>query len=187
MPPRIDPRDWDRLFRQGTPRRGGPLRALVNLLVIGVVLGLLSLGTTFALGRIDQAREQTLAEVQTETANTLRIYTTRTAEAEIATAEATAQAASAATPTTAPPPLIGRGSVLNGGNLRSQPIVQPETVIGQICPGDSVDFLEQSTTADGSLWYRIRLTATGPDCSPQRVTLGSSGWASSTLLSQPAP
>lgn len=187
MPLRPDPRDWDRLFRQGAPRRGGPLRALVNLLLIGAVLGLLGFGTTFALGRLEVARQQTIEEVQTGTANAIRIYTARTAESQRETEEATAQAAALPTATPAPPPTIGRGSVLNGGNLRNQPVVQPETVIGQVCPGDTVDFLEQTTTADGSRWYRIRITATGPDCSPQRVTLGSSGWASATLLSQPAP
>jgi hypothetical protein len=93
----------------------------------------------------------------------------------------------ATTPTASPEALLGRGSVIGGGNLRREPRVAPETVIGQVCQDDKVDFLEQRTADDGALWYRIRLTAAAGNCTPQRVTVGSVGWASATLLSQPAP
>lgn len=186
MPPKADPRDWDRLFRPGAPRRGGPLRALANLLIVGAVLGLLGGGGLFALRfGLERARESAADQaIAIETSNA-RVITTRTARALASTA--TAAALAAATPTVATPTLIGRGSVLAGGNLRSEPVVAPETVIGQICAGDQVDFLEQSTIADGNLWYRIRITQVGANCNPQRVTIGSLGWASSTLLTPPSP
>lgn len=187
MPPKVDPRDWDRYFRPGAPRRGGPLRALANVLLIGIVVALVGggafFGLRFGLDRIRTSNAATAAAIQTSNAV---VIATRTARALDSTATAAALAA-APTPTLTPEPaLIGRGSVIAGGNLRSQPVISPETVIGQICAGDQVDFLEQSTDADGALWYRIRVTAVADACTPQRVTLGSLGWASSTLLSPPA-
>lgn len=189
MPPKADPRDWDRLFRPNAPRRGGPLRALSNLLILIVVFGLLGGAGTFALRfgveRARQSLSATQIAIQTSNANVLA---GRTADAlATATSAAAATAAAAVTPTAAPEALIGRGSVLAGGNLRSAPEVRPETVVGQICPGDRVDFLEQSTLADGQVWFRVRLTAQGQSCSAQQVTVGSVGWASATLLSPPAP
>lgn len=187
MPPKADPRDWDRLFRPNAPRRGGPLRALSNLLIAFVVLGLLGGAAFFALRfGLDRARQAVaMTQVAIET-NNAQVLAQRTAAAE-RTASAIAAATAAATPTAAPETLLGRGSVVAGGNLRSAPEVSPETVIGQICPGDQVDFLEQATAADGAIWYRIRVTQQGQNCSAQQVTVGSLGWASSTLLSPPAP
>lgn len=187
MPPKVDPRDWDRHFRPGAPRRGGPLRALANVLLIGIAVALVGggafFGLRFGLDRIRASNAATAVAIETSNAVVLAA---RTARALDATATAGALAA-APTPTAAPEAApIGRGSVLAGGNLRSQPVVSPETVIGQICAGDQVDFLEQSTAADGSLWYRVRITEVAGACTPQRVTLGSLGWASSTLLSPPA-
>jgi hypothetical protein len=187
LPPKASPNDWDRLFRQGAPRRGGPLRALANLLLVGAAVGLLGGGTFFALrfglSRAQESAARTAEQIQTGNA---QFAATQTAEA-LATPTPEATAAPEITPTAAPPAAIGRGNVISGGNLRSEPRVDPATVIGQICAGDQVDFLEQQTGADGATWFRIRVTATGESCSAQRVTIGSLGWASSTLLSQPAP
>lgn len=187
MPPRIDPRDWDRLFRPGAPRRGGPLRALANVLIVGAVVGLVGGGAFFGLRfGLDRVREGNAATAQAVATNNARVIATRTARA--LEASATVVAVAAATPTApAEVVVIGRGSVVAGGNLRSQPVVAPETVLGQICAGDQIDFLEQSTAADGSTWYRIRVTQAAGNCTPQRVTIGSLGWASSTLLSPPGP
>ncbi len=183
MPPRIDPRDWDRYFRPGAPRRGGPLRALANVLLVGAAIGLLVGGGFFALRfGLERAQAGAVATAHAiETSNAAFIVTS-TARA---LASAATNTAIVATPT--PPAVLGRGQVLSGGNLRSEPRVAAETVIGQICAGDRVEFLEQSTAADGSLWYRIRVIEVAANCSPQRVSLGSRGWASATLLSEPAP
>lgn len=109
--------------------------------------------------------------------------------AVLATRTARALATPGASPVsgTPAPAILGRGTVLAGGNLRSEPRIAPETVIGQICPGDEVEFLEQRTTANQDTWYRIRVTVSAGVCTPQRVSVGSQGWASATLLSPPQP
>lgn len=183
MPPRIDPRDWDRYFRPGAARRGGPLRALANLLLVGAAIGLLGGGGFFALRfGLDRAQAGAVATARAiETSNAAFVATS--------TARTLASAATSTAVDTTPtaPTVLGRGQVLSGGNLRSEPRVAAETVIGQICAGDQIEFLEQRTAADGSLWYRIRVIEVATNCSPQRVSLGSRGWASATLLSEPAP
>lgn len=183
MPPRAKPRDWERYFGPGAPRRGGPLRALANLLIAGTALALLVGGGFFAVRfGLERARVSASATVSAVETSNAAVLATRTAHALItATAEATPISG---TPASA---MIGRGTVLAGGNLRSEPRIAPETVIGQICPGDGVEFLEQRTTTDGSTWYRIRVTASSGVCTPQRVSVGSLGWASATLLSEPLP
>jgi len=188
LPPKADPRDWERLFRPNAPRRGGPLRVLSNILLTVVVLGLLS-GATYVALRfgLTRARESATATQVAIATNNAQVIARQTADAERSATAAVAAAAPAATSTAAPAAPIGTGSVVAGGNLRSAPELRPETVIGQICPGDQVDVLEQTTLADGQVWYRVRLSAQGQSCSAQRVTLGSLGWASATLLSEPAP
>jgi hypothetical protein len=77
----------------------------------------------------------------------------------------------------------GDGMVNNGGNLRSEPRIAPETVLGQVCPGDTIDILDQQQTG-GILWYQIRVTATAQDCHPERVSVDTQGWLSSVLVTR---
>jgi DNA-binding transcriptional regulator YdaS (Cro superfamily) len=187
MPPRVDPRDWDRLFRRGVPQRGGPLRALGVLLIVGATLGLLGGGAIFALRfGVERTRLNNAATATAAVTATAQAIASAT---EAAARTATAQAALAAvTPTSVPEPtavIIGRGSVLAGGNLRSEPVVVPETVIGQVCPGDQIDFLEERVVGENARWFRIVLTQLAADCTPERAPLGREGWVSSTLLSAP--
>lgn len=183
MPARIDPRDWDRLFRPNAPRRGGPLRALGNMLFVGVVLAVFAVGFTFALraASIYQERQaaQSTAQAEVEATNAARVESTQAAR--IAAATATAE-------TGVPQEAIGVSSVIvPGGNLRSEPVVADNTVIGQICRGDQVVLLEEQTT-DTGLWYRIRVTGLGEDCeASQRLGVDAQGWVSNTLLGPPAP
>lgn len=185
MPAKVDPRDWDKLFRTGAPRRGGPLRVLANVLIFGTVFGLLAAGAFFGLrfgsSQIQQSTLATQSAIETQNAVVLATRTTRALE----TATALAVAA-AATPTVGAEAVIGTGAVIAGGNLRSAPVLGPETVIGQICPGDRVVFLEQRDV-EASPWYRIRVVETGASCDVLHVTVGSSGWASGSLLTPPAP
>lgn len=83
-------------------------------------------------------------------------------------------------------PSLGIGVVANGGNLRKEPRIAPETVIGQIWTGDEITFLEQSDV-DGQVWFRIRVTKAADNRGGQGVPVGTDGWASATLLSQPTP
>nr|WP_255603581.1 SH3 domain-containing protein [Oscillochloris sp. ZM17-4] len=126
-----------------------------------------------------------MSQIETSNAATLATQTARSLATVVVVAAATP--VSAETPTASPAPLIGSGSVANGGNLRSEPVVVPETVIGQVCAGDMFDVLEERALGDGVLWYRIRVTAVAGDCTPQRVSLGSVGWASAQLLGAIAP
>ncbi len=182
MPPRANPRDWERYFGPGAPRRGGPIRALANLLIAGTALALL-VGSGFFAVRfgLERARASASATASAIETSNAAVLATRTARA-LTTEEAGVPPISGTPAST----IIGRGTVLAGGNLRSEPRIAPETVIGQICPGDGVEFLEQRTT-DGATWYRVRITAIGEACTPQRVSAGSQGWASATLLSEPLP
>jgi hypothetical protein len=77
----------------------------------------------------------------------------------------------------------GDGVVNNGGNFRSEPRIAPDTVLGQVCPGDTVDILEQRQSG-GTLWYQVRVTATAEDCHPERVSADTQGWLSSVLVTR---
>ncbi len=200
MPPKADPRDWDRLFRPNAPRRGGPLRALANLLFVGAGVGIFVGGTFFALRYgLERTRDNNIATAQAVETNNAMVNGTRTAAAAIRAATGTAvairastvvtattatQSATTTTPTTVVA-IIGRSKVLKGGNLRKSTVVSPATVIGQVCPGDSVEVLEQ-TTVGGARWYRLRVTQIVDVCTPttppQRVPANSLGWISSSLL-----
>ena len=196
MPPKVDPRDWDRLFRPNAPRRGGPLRALANLLFVGAGIGIFVGGTFFALRYgLERTRDNNIATTQaietnnaivsaTNTARALAAASTRTAAAirasTVVTATTATQSATTTTPT-AVVAIIGRSKVLTGGNLRKSTVVSPATVIGQVCPGDSVDVLEQ-TMVGAARWYRLRVTQIVDVCTPQRVPVNSLGWISSSLL-----
>jgi hypothetical protein len=87
------------------------------------------------------------------------------------------------TPTALPTPPAGQAT--KGGNMRSEPRVVPETVIGHICARDSVAFIAQQTVGK-ALWYRIRVTERKADCTAKQVAIGTEGWVSSILLSEPS-
>ena len=78
MPPKISPNDWDRLFRPGAPRRGGPARALANLLMVGAVIGLLGGGAFFALRfglqRAQESMARTAERGNQETKEVRRVH-----------------------------------------------------------------------------------------------------------------
>lgn len=171
MPARVNPRDWDYYFRSNAPRRGGPLQAFIHMFILILMVGLFTFGIIFAL-RYNEERLQALAETQAAQA---------TAEAEAAALNPAAEEAVA-------PPIeqsLGVGSVVASGNLRREPgIITPETVIGQICLGDTITFLDQQTI-NGAVWYRIRVTSLAASCDPQRVGPNTEGWAHNSLLSAP--
>ncbi|HJZ47679.1 MAG TPA: SH3 domain-containing protein, partial [Roseiflexaceae bacterium] len=61
MPSKIRPDDWDRLFAPNAPRRGGPLRALINIVIAVAVIALLSAGTVYAINYRQERFAQTVA------------------------------------------------------------------------------------------------------------------------------
>jgi micrococcal nuclease len=82
-----------------------------------------------------------------------------------------------ATPAPIPTTVPADHTIVNGGNLRAAPQVAPETVIGQVCPGDQVVVLE--TQAE---WVRVRLITPAADCVDTRAAAGHDGWVSGALI-----
>ncbi len=80
-------------------------------------------------------------------------------------------------------PMYAIGVVSNGGNLRTEPHIVPETVIAQVCPGDEVAILER-TELYGHLWLYVRMVQLAADCVPDRAVVDTEGWVSSTLVEQ---
>lgn len=185
MPPKTDPRDWERLFER-RQRRRGPLSAIITAFIGGmIILGLIGL-TPFVIDQIETNRvitRQTQIALQTREARaTAQQMTTQSAAP---TATATLEPTATVPPTATPEPIIGRAQVINGGNIRREPLVAPETVIGQVCVGDRVELLEERTLSNNNRWYAVRVVETAGNCVPQRVSAGTEGWVSATLLSLP--
>ncbi len=94
----------------------------------------------------------------------------------------TAPPAPTNSPLPAPTAIPADRTIVNGGNLRSAPQIVPETVIGQVCPGDQVATLD----VQGE-WVRVRLLTPAADCVDTRAAAGSDGWVSSALTVVQAP
>lgn len=187
MPSKIRPTDWDRLFAPNAPRRGGPSRALANVLIALVIVVLLGAGTIYAV-RFQAKRVADQIATATAIAPTLQALNAQ-ATATVLSGTATREAQRTATAIAGQPPAdaaLGVGVVANGGNLRREPRVAPDTVIGLIWPGDEIAFLEESLVG-GQSWFRIRVTKPATNRGGQGVEAGIDGWASASLLSPPTP
>ncbi|MFL5806426.1 MAG: SH3 domain-containing protein [Roseiflexaceae bacterium] len=185
MPAKIHPGDWDRLFAPNAPRRGGPLRALVNVLLTIIIITLLGVGGVFAINyRNNQIATQ--AATATAIAPTIAAIRTQTAEAKAnATATyVTSRTATAIAKQPTPEPSLGAGIVVSGGNLRQEP--PGGAVIGLIWPGDEVFYIQEQQVG-GQTWFRIRLIKPASNRSGEGVAAGTVGWASGTLVSPPTP
>lgn len=82
-------------------------------------------------------------------------------------------------PSTEQPSVLAEvdGYIANGGNMRSQPWIAANNVLGQVCPGDQIVILEQQAA-----WVHFRVVWLANDCHPDRVEQDTGGWASSTLI-----
>ncbi len=189
MPPTMRPDDWDRLFAPNAPRRGGPLRALANVLIALVLVGLMAGGGVFLIN----ARNRQIASANataTAVAPTIAAYLTATAQTQTRV-EATRAALRTATVTARTPQAtaevaLGLGVVTRSGNIRSAPSLDSQTIIGQVWAGDQVVFLEQRQVGDVT-WFRVRLARPADNRGGAGVAPGTVGWASSVLLSPPTP
>lgn len=154
--------DWDRLFNPNAPRRRGPIALFITVSLAICFLGVVMLGSGFGANKYGEYVE---ARALTATPLWKEYYAQQTA---------TAQAQNITpVPTT---PAETRASVVNGGNLRSEPRVAPETIVGQVVPGDVVVLLENSTV-EGGIWHRVRVVE------PKgAVPAGTEGWISELLL-----
>lgn len=180
MSPKIEQDDWERLFAPNAPRRGGPLRVLAYTLLALTLLAVIGFGSVFALSRRDE-------QLATANANAT-VYAATMQPQQTATAQAIAQAttlryeARTATAYAKNNTVIGLGSVVIGGNLRSEPRVAPETTLGILWPGDKIVVFEERTT-NGQSWYRIRITRIAPNRAGAGLPVESEGWVSASLLS----
>ncbi len=166
MSSKIHPNDWDYLFAPNAPRRGGPLRALINIILTLVLLALLSAGAVFLLNVRAERVAQTIATA-TSAAATALPQRTATAQANV-NATATVIAARAATAVAQPTPAALTASVANGGNVREAPI--NGRPVDQVKAGEIVQLLEKN---QDSSWFKVTYARNG-----QSIT----GWVSKTLL-----
>ena len=187
MPAKIRPGDWDRLFAPNAPRRGGPLRALLNLVLIFVTIGLIGAGSAFAVNYRNE-RIATQNATLEAVAPTLIARATQTTTAATAAADARIAARTATALANQPTAeaTLGNGLVTSGGNLRKEPRVAPDTVIGLLWTGDQVTFLEEQLVG-GQSWFRVRLVTPATNRGGEGVEPGTVGWVSGTLLSRPTP
>jgi hypothetical protein len=65
------------------------------------------------------------------------------------------------------------------------PQIDPQSVIGQVCPGDRVVVL-RGRQVGSAIWYEVLLEGTTEDCVPEHVPYGATGWLHSTLLNGPS-
>lgn len=170
MPSKMRPDDWDRLFAPNTRRRGGPLRALINILIAVLAVALLGVGATFAVGlrqqRVEQAYATATAYAPTEAA--IRAATAQVKQNATATiAAALAATASAKAPTNLPEGAL-TARVSNGGNVRQAPVDgQP---LDQVRADEIVRLISKNSN---STWFKVSYGRDG-----KTIT----GWISRTLL-----
>lgn len=84
---------------------------------------------------------------------------------------------------TVPAPPVGQSERV--ANVRSAPRVADDTVIGKLCPGDSLEYVSMQQVGD-ELWFRVRVASIGADCDPQRASVGLEGWAAASVLAEPS-
>jgi hypothetical protein len=170
VPSKIRPDDWDRLFAPNAPRRGGPLRALLNIVIAVVVIALIGAGTVYA---INFRQERFAQAVATATAFAPTAAAERTATA-LAVQNATATLVTARTATAlaklpSPTPEGGlTARVSNGGNVREAPV--SGRPIDQVNVGEAIRLLEKNQDAS---WFKVTYSRNGA-----AIT----GWVSRTLL-----
>ncbi len=88
-----------------------------------------------------------------------------------------------ATPTATPAPPTGSAQVV--ANLRSEPRIAAETVIGKLCPGDGLHYVNVQQVGS-EMWYRVQVVEVAGDCDPQRAPVGAEGWASGSVVAVPS-
>lgn len=165
MPRKAHPSDWDRLFSPNAPRRYGPVALFLMLTTLLCLMAFTMVGAGFGTRKYENYQE---ARALTATPLWKEYYAQQTATA----------LAEQATPTAAPTAVAtATAQVIAVGNVRSEPRIAAETIIGQVAVGDSVAVLEPRDV-EGMRWYRVVVT-------PSNGAASTSGWVSSTLLQLP--
>jgi len=170
VPSKIRPDDWDRLFAPNAPRRGGPLRALLNILIAVAVIALIGAGTAYAINFRQERFAQAVATATAFAPTAAAVRTATVLAEQQATATlVTARTATAVAKLPTPTPEGGLvATVANGGNVREAPV--NGRPLDQVNAGEAVRLLEKN--ADGS-WFKITYARNGATIT---------GWVSRTLL-----
>lgn len=157
--------DWDRLFAPNAPRRRGPIALFISMTLVLCFMTVLLVGANFG---VKEYNRQSADLLLTATPLWKQYYIDQTATAL------------AKAPTPVPTTSAERVAEVTGpANLRSEPRIAPETVVGQVVPGDTVAILLEQVGGDAT-WYRVRLTRTSGT-----LALSTEGWINSTLLKLP--
>jgi hypothetical protein len=162
MSQKLHSSDWDRLFDPDAPRRRGPIALFITVTLVFCFLGIVMVGSGFGARKYDQYVQ---ARALTATPLWKEYFVQQTA---------TAQAQQMAAAATTPPET--RSTIVNGGNVRSEPRIAPETVRGQVVPGDVVVMLE-TRAVEGATWHRVRVAET-----KGTLPAATEGWISEKLL-----
>jgi Tfp pilus assembly protein PilX len=170
VPSKIRPNDWDRLFAPNASRRGGPLRALLTILITVIVIALLGAGTAYALNLRQERFAQAVATATAFAPTAAAIRTATALVEQQATATlVTALTATAQAKLATPTPMGGlAATVANGGNVREAPI--SGRPLDQVNAGETVRLLAK--TSDGG-WLKVTYARNGATIT---------GWISRTLL-----
>lgn len=162
MPRQPHASDWDVFFSAHPPRRKGPIALFVTMTLVLCFITVLLVGANFGKQRYDvYLAGQALTATPLWKEYYIQQTATARAQAVTPTPEATA---------------VSTVRVSNGGNVRSEPRIAPETVVGQVASGDTVTILESRNQSDG-LWHRVQVVTTAGALKPN-----TEGWISDTLL-----
>jgi hypothetical protein len=162
---------------------GGLIGVLVLFCGIGALGNTPARSSSSAVASSSQLVSSNSGSVATPTAREAQVLAEAPAVVSSPTATEAPTATFLPTPTATAAPPIGR--VIKGGNLRSEPRIAPETIIGQLCPNDRLDYISQQIV-DGDTWYRVRVTGREADCDAKQVAVGTEGWASILVISDPS-
>lgn len=169
-------RTWKQSGRNGRVLLGGGL-AVMLITICG-----LGAGSSSSSSRGAQSFAPAAAAIRAATEPTAMTAPPSATPLPSPTDMPTAPPATEAPTATPQPPA---GGVSKSGNLRTEPRIATETVIGSVCAGDTVAFLSQQQV-DEAWWYLVRVVARGDSCGAAAVDVGAEGWASEQLLTEPS-
>lgn len=169
---------WKAADRRGRVLLGGGL-ALVLITMCGLGSG----GTPNAnSNRSRSSVGQAVAAAPNNLQHAAKATPTSSPKASATVAVPTATAIPPTLTPTAAPPV---GQAIKSGNMRSAPKIANDTVLGQLCADDELEYVSRQEI-DDDLWYLVRVTKRPVECGQSAVEVGSEGWVNTILVSKPS-
>lgn len=169
---------WKAADRRGRVLLGGGL-AFVLIFMCGLGSG----GAPNAnLSRSRASADQAVAAAPSNLHSIAKATATQPLEATATVAPPTATAIPPTLTATAAPPV---GQAIKSGNMRSAPKIADNTVVGQLCADDELEYVSRQEI-DNDLWYLVRVTKRPVNCGQSAVEVGSEGWVNTILVSKPS-